>query len=104
MMIPPPIPFPFPQPPSFAGLTDAEVAAMEGQERVAVEARVNCLRNIAVLLDAATIQLQQYVSIVQALRCVFVICCRLFSVLCEILFRIQFLLGEIVLNGTELSS
>uniref|UniRef100_A0A914ZLD8 E3 ubiquitin-protein ligase hrd-1 n=2 Tax=Parascaris univalens TaxID=6257 RepID=A0A914ZLD8_PARUN len=67
MMMPPPVPLPFPQPPSFAGLTDAEVAAMEGHERAAVEARVTCLRNIAILLDAATIQLQQYTSIVQAL-------------------------------------
>lgn len=68
MMMPPPVPLPLPQPPSFAGLTDAEVAAMEGHERAAVEARVTCLRNIAILLDAATIQLQQYTSIVQALR------------------------------------
>ncbi|MFH4984001.1 hypothetical protein AB6A40_010710 [Gnathostoma spinigerum] len=67
MMMAPPMPFPLPTPPTFVGLSDAEVAAMEGQERAAVEARVNCLRNIAILLDAATMQLQQYSSIVQTL-------------------------------------
>ncbi len=41
---------------------------MESNERRAVEARVTCLRNIGVLLDAATIQLQQYMSIVSTLR------------------------------------
>lgn len=60
--------FPFPPVPSFAGLTDEEVAAMEGTERAAVEARINCIRNIGLLLDAATMQLQQYMSIVQSLR------------------------------------
>lgn len=42
---------------------------MEGRERAAVEARVLCLNNISVLLDAAVLQLQQYTSIVAALRC-----------------------------------
>ncbi|EFO19368.1 hypothetical protein LOAG_09127 [Loa loa] len=59
--------FPFPPVPSFVGLTDEEVAAMEGTERAAVEARINCIRNISLLLDAATMQLQQYMSIVQSL-------------------------------------
>ncbi|VDK83983.1 unnamed protein product [Onchocerca ochengi] len=70
MTIPPfamPPVFPFPPVPSFAGLTDEEVAAMEGTERAAVEARINCIRNIGLLLDAATMQLQQYMSIVQSL-------------------------------------
>ncbi|KAM3716413.1 E3 ubiquitin-protein ligase synoviolin [Dirofilaria immitis] len=70
MAIPPfamPPVFPFPPVPSFAGLTDEEVAAMEGTERQAVEARINCIRNIGLLLDAATMQLQQYMSIVQSL-------------------------------------
>ncbi|KAK6109469.1 Ring finger domain family protein [Brugia pahangi] len=70
MAIPPfmvPPVFPFPPVPSFAGLTDEEVAAMEGTERAAVEARINCIRNISLLLDAATMQLQQYMSIVQSL-------------------------------------
>lgn len=55
----------------FTGLSDEEVRAMEGTERRAVEARVNCLRNIGVLLDAAAIQLQQYTSILATIRFVF---------------------------------
>ncbi|KAL3986382.1 Ring finger domain family protein [Acanthocheilonema viteae] len=58
--------FPFPPVPSFVGLTDEEVAAMEGTERAAIEARINCIRNIGLLLDAATMQLQQYMIIVQS--------------------------------------
>ncbi|VDN05052.1 unnamed protein product [Thelazia callipaeda] len=60
--------FPFPPVPTFAGLTDEEIAAMEGRERAAVEARINCIRNIGLLLDAAAMQLQQYMSVVQSLR------------------------------------
>jgi len=56
-------PIPFPQPPTFAGLSDAEIAELEGRERHAVEARVQVLRNISVLLDAAVLQFQQYMSI-----------------------------------------
>ncbi|VDN17171.1 unnamed protein product [Gongylonema pulchrum] len=59
--------FPFPPVPTFAGLTDEEVAAMEGTERAAIEARISCIRNIGLLLDAATMQLQQYMSVVQSL-------------------------------------
>jgi len=55
-------PFPFPQPPTFAGLTDAEISEMEGRERRNIEARIQVLRNISVLLDAAVLQLQQYMS------------------------------------------
>ncbi|KAH7730764.1 HRD-1 protein [Aphelenchoides avenae] len=65
--MPPPPPFaaplPFPQPPSFAGLTDMEIAEIEGRERAAVEARIQVLRNISTLLDAAVLQFQQYTSI-----------------------------------------
>uniref|UniRef100_A0A915Q2D0 E3 ubiquitin-protein ligase hrd-1 n=1 Tax=Setaria digitata TaxID=48799 RepID=A0A915Q2D0_9BILA len=70
MAIPPlavPPVFPFPPVPNFAGLTDEEVAAMEGTERAALEARITCIRNIGLLLDAATMQLQQYMSVVQSL-------------------------------------
>jgi len=56
---PPPMP-----PPNFEGLSAAELAAMEGQERQAVEARIRCLRNIQVLLDAAVMEMQQYSSVV----------------------------------------
>ena len=41
---------------------------MEGAERAAVEARIQCLRNIETLLDAATVQLNQYLSILTTLR------------------------------------
>jgi len=56
---PPPMP-----PPNFEGLSTAELAAMEGQERTAVEARIRCLRNIQVLLDAAVMEMQQYSAVV----------------------------------------
>lgn len=56
---PPPMP-----PPNFEGLSEAELAAMEGQERGAVEARIRCLRNIQVLLDAAVMEMQQYSAVV----------------------------------------
>lgn len=58
---------PFPTAPNFAALTDAEVRNMEGAERRAVEARIQCLRNIHTLLDAATLQLQQYLSVLTVL-------------------------------------
>jgi len=56
---PPPLP-----PPDFSGLSPAELAAMEGEERAAVEARIRCLRNIQVLLDAAVMEMQQYSSVI----------------------------------------
>jgi len=54
---PPPIPLP---PPNFSGLTVEELRTMEGNERLAVEARIQCLRDIQTLLNAAMFQLQQY--------------------------------------------
>ncbi|XP_078393412.1 E3 ubiquitin-protein ligase synoviolin [Cetorhinus maximus] len=64
----PPPPFgmpPMPMPPSgFAGLTDEELQAMEGQERQNLEARLQCLQNIHTLLDAAMVQIHQYLSVV----------------------------------------
>ncbi|XP_071794706.1 E3 ubiquitin-protein ligase synoviolin B-like isoform X2 [Asterias amurensis] len=54
---PPPMP-----PPDFAGLTDEELRAMEGSERQHLEARIECLRGIHALLDAAMVQIQQYTS------------------------------------------
>ncbi|CAH1791822.1 unnamed protein product, partial [Owenia fusiformis] len=54
-------------PPNFAGMTDDELHAMEGQERSNLEARIECLRNIQTLLDAAVIQMNQYSSIVSNL-------------------------------------
>merc|ERR1712141_710569 len=71
-MFPPPPPFfmppfsiPPPMPPQdFSGLTEDELKAMEGHERANVEARIKCLRNIQVLLDAAVMETQQYSSVV----------------------------------------
>lgn len=58
-MSPPPVP-----PADFSGLTDEELRAMEGEERENLEARVQCLRNIHTLLDAAMLQIQQYTTVV----------------------------------------
>jgi len=57
--IPPPLP-----PPNFSGMSTAELMQMEGQERSNVEARIKCLRNIQVLLDAAVMEMQQYSNVV----------------------------------------
>jgi len=66
----PPFPFlpftvPPPQPPpNFTGMSDTELEEMEGRERNNVEARIRCLRNIQVLLDAAVMEMQQYSAVV----------------------------------------
>jgi len=57
--LPPPLP-----PANFSGLSDSELSLMEGQERSHVEARIKCLRNIQVLLDAAVMEMQQYSTVV----------------------------------------
>ncbi|XP_053134428.1 E3 ubiquitin-protein ligase synoviolin [Hemicordylus capensis] len=55
---------PMPVPPSgFAGLTDEELRAMEGHERQHLEARLQCLQNIHTLLDAAMLQINQYLTV-----------------------------------------
>jgi len=58
-VIPPPMP-----PPNFQGMSEEELREMEGSEREHVEARIRCLRNIQVLLDAAVTEMQQYSSVV----------------------------------------
>ena len=64
-MFMPPFGMPPPMPPTnFSGLTEDELRAMEGTERVNVEARIRCLRNIQVLLDAAVMEMQQYSAVV----------------------------------------
>jgi len=57
--VPPPMP-----PPNFQGLSEAELLEMEGVEREHVEARIRCLRNVQVLLDAAVLEMQQYSAVV----------------------------------------
>ncbi|XP_070578843.1 E3 ubiquitin-protein ligase synoviolin B-like [Ptychodera flava] len=66
MFTPPFLPPPTP-PPNFAGLNDEELRAMEGLERNHVEARIQCLRSIHTLLDAAMVQIQQYYSLMATL-------------------------------------
>uniref|UniRef100_H3BG62 RING-type E3 ubiquitin transferase n=1 Tax=Latimeria chalumnae TaxID=7897 RepID=H3BG62_LATCH len=56
----PPMPIP---PAGFVGLTDEEVRAMEGHERQNLEARLQCLQNIHTLLDAAMLQINQYLTV-----------------------------------------
>lgn len=46
---------------------------MEGHSRSAVEARVQALRNISVLLDAAVLQFQQYISIATVTKYIFIL-------------------------------
>ena len=41
---------------------------MEGTERENVEARIRCLRNIQVLLDAAVLEMQQYSNVINGMR------------------------------------
>ncbi|XP_056639572.1 E3 ubiquitin-protein ligase synoviolin [Diorhabda sublineata] len=62
----PPFPFvpffpPPPMPPqNLSSLSTEELQRMEGNERENVEARIQCLRNIQMLLDAAVVMMQQY--------------------------------------------
>lgn len=55
-------------PANFSGFSDEEIRRMEGQERENVEARIQSLRNIQILLDAAVLQMQQYSALVSSLR------------------------------------
>lgn len=57
-MVPlPPIPTP---PPNLTELTEEELRSMEGNLRQAVEARIQTLQRVQLLLDAATIMMNQY--------------------------------------------
>ncbi|XP_037982477.1 E3 ubiquitin-protein ligase synoviolin isoform X2 [Motacilla alba alba] len=60
----PPMPVP---PAGFAGLTEEELRAMEGHERQHLEARLQCLHNIHTLLDAAMLQINQYLGVLASL-------------------------------------
>jgi E3 ubiquitin-protein ligase synoviolin len=60
--MPPPLP-----PLNFSpSLSIEELAEMEGNERHNVEARIHCLRNISVLLNASMVQMSQYMNICAA--------------------------------------
>uniref|UniRef100_A0A0N4ZT94 RING-type E3 ubiquitin transferase n=1 Tax=Parastrongyloides trichosuri TaxID=131310 RepID=A0A0N4ZT94_PARTI len=56
-------PVSFPDPPEYSGLTDEELREMEDKTRDSVIARINALRNIQTLLEAATLQFDQYRNI-----------------------------------------
>ncbi len=62
-MVPPPRP-----PANLGALSDAELQAMEGQERRHLEARIRVLRDIQTLLDAAVLQMNQYGVLVARLE------------------------------------
>ncbi|XP_075222748.1 septin interacting protein 3 [Lycorma delicatula] len=53
--MPPPIP-----PADFSGLSNEELRRMEDSAREGIEARLRCLRNIQLLLDASVVLMQQY--------------------------------------------
>lgn len=68
--LPPAFP-PMPVPPAgFAGLTPEELRALEGHEQQHLEARLQSLRNIHTLLDAAMLQINQYLTVLASLGCV----------------------------------
>lgn len=52
----------------FSSLNVEQLVAVEGQERQNVEARINMLRTVHALLDAAIIQLNQYTQVVNMQR------------------------------------
>lgn len=49
-------------PADFSGLSEAELRKMEEAGRVGVEARLQCLRNIQLLLDSSVVMMQQYTA------------------------------------------
>lgn len=50
------------------GLTDEELRRMEGNMRENIEARLQCLRNVQILLDSAVVQMQQYATVADRLK------------------------------------
>lgn len=56
----PPVPTP---PPNLTALTDDELRSMEGNLRSAVEARIQTLQRVQLLIDAANIMMNQYQTV-----------------------------------------
>lgn len=50
------------------GLTEEELRRMEGNMRDNIEARLQCLRNVQILLDSAVVQMQQYATVSERLK------------------------------------
>ncbi|KAJ3588292.1 hypothetical protein NHX12_011885 [Muraenolepis orangiensis] len=70
--LPPPPPLPFvssmpPPPPFLTALSDDELSELEAEGRRGLEARLQCLHNIHTLLDAAMLNIHQYLSTVATL-------------------------------------
>lgn len=63
ILVPPPPPLL-----NVTGLNDEELRQLEGTTREHVEARLEFLRNVQILLDSAVVQMQQYSGIVERLR------------------------------------
>lgn len=61
-----------PAPPALETLTDEELRAMEGNERIHVEERIKHLQNIRTLLDASVALMNQYSSLVARLPPIYV--------------------------------
>ncbi|XP_066574951.1 E3 ubiquitin-protein ligase synoviolin [Amia ocellicauda] len=65
--MPPPPPFGLPSPPvppaGFSGLSEEELGELEREGRRGLEARLQCLHNIHTLLDAAMLQINQYLTV-----------------------------------------
>ncbi|XP_077300629.1 septin interacting protein 3 isoform X2 [Arctopsyche grandis] len=58
------LPWPPPSmPPNLSTFTEAELSRMEGRERQNIEARIQCLKNIQVMLDASVMMMQQYSAV-----------------------------------------
>lgn len=55
--VPPPMP-----PPDFSGLSEGDLRKMEEVGRAGIEARLQCLRNIQLLLDTSVVMMQQYAA------------------------------------------
>jgi len=50
------------------GLSDDELRRLEGNAREHVEARLQFLRNVQILLDSAVVQMQQYSTVVANIK------------------------------------
>lgn len=56
-----------PPPPSLSQLSEEELRELEAEGRRGLEARLQCLQNIHTLLDAAMLNIHQYLSTVATL-------------------------------------
>lgn len=65
----PPVPTP---PPNLTALTEEELNAMEGNLRQAVEARIQTLQRVQLLLDAANAMMNQYQTAAATAKCVLI--------------------------------